>query len=74
MNRIATGIMIAAAALLMTGGMGTDAFAREPAGNAREATVATPAPATTRGGRILSLLLTLDALRLAPGILDGRKV
>lgn len=75
MDRLTTGIMIAAATLLMTGGLSTDVLAREPGAKPGEVTVATsPAPASTHSGRILSLLLTLDALRLAPGLLDSQKV
>lgn len=74
MDRIATGTMIAATALLLTGGLGTDVMAREP--------VKPPAPATTlpqsapplRSGRILSLLLTLEALHQSPALLDTGKL
>lgn len=69
MDRIATGAMIAAAALLMTGGLGKEVLAREPAA-ALPVVQTAPAPtAPTRSGRILGLLLTLEALRLTPDVL-----
>lgn len=78
MDRLATAIMIALAALVMNGGMLRDVLAEEaglriPAPAAVEKS---QLPATTglRGERVLSLLLTLEALRAAPALLDTPKV
>lgn len=79
MDRLAAGVMIAIAALLMSGG-----FVREVA--AGEAGVKTPLPAQSvksqdpvvnglRSELVLSLVLALEALRAAPANLsDARKV
>lgn len=72
MDRIATGAMIAAAALLMTGGLGKEAFAREPAASTPPAVQTAAPPPAVHSGRVLSLLLTLEALRLAPEVLERR--
>ena len=70
MDTLSTGIMIAVAALLMTGLIGGVALARDdvtgaptPAG-----TMTSPTPVTSvpRSGRVLILLMTLEALRAAP--------
>lgn len=78
MDRLSTGIMIAVAALLMTGVIGGEALAREavagaptPAGTVASSTPVTSAP---RSERVMSLLLTLEALRAAPVLLDAAKV
>lgn len=79
MDRLAAGVMIAIAALLMSGG-----FVRDVA--AGEAGVKTPLPAQSvksqdpvvnglRSELVLSLVLALEALRAAPANLsDARKV
>ena len=80
MDRLAAGIIIAIAALLMSGGLVRDAQAGE-AGAVR-ATATETAPVTSlppaaiglRSEPVLSLLLTLEALRSAPGLLDTSKV
>jgi len=80
MDRLAAGIMIAIAALVMNGGLVRDVLA-EQAGTSIKAQAVTagaasPSPVTSssRSGRVLSLLLTLEALRSAPGLLDTSKV
>lgn len=75
MDRIATGTMIAATALLLTSGLGTDVMAREPVKPPAPAASTLPQPAPPlRSGRILSLLLTLEALHQAPALLDTGKL
>lgn len=77
MDRLAVGIMIALAALVMSGGLVHDALASEAGAPAPSAAVsASPQPAATgpRSERVLSLVLTLEALRAAPGLLDTSKV
>jgi hypothetical protein len=79
MDRLATGVMIALAALFMSGGFVRDVAAAEagvkpPAG---AQPVASPAPVVNglRSELVLSLVLTLEALRAAPANLaDARKV
>ena len=80
MDRLAAGIIIAIAALVMSGGLVRDAQAGEAgavrATVAETATVKSLPPAATglRGELVLSLLLALEALRSAPGLLDTSKV
>ena len=78
MNRLATAIMIALAALVMNGGMLRDVMAEEAGmrlpSSATELKSQTPATSGLRSERVLSLLLTLEALRAAPGALDSPKV
>ena len=78
MDRLATAIMIALAALVMNGGMLRDVLAEEagmriPAPLAKQ-TSQMPAATGLRSERVLSLLLTLEALRAAPALLDSPKV
>jgi hypothetical protein len=78
MDRLAAAIMIALAALVMQGGMLRDVMAEEaglriPAAQATQKSQ-TPAATGLRSGRVLSLLLTLEALRAAPALLDTQKV
>ena len=78
MDRLATAIMIALAALVMNGGMLRDVFADE-AGMRIPAPLSIgksqmPAASGLRSERVLSLLLTLEALRAAPALLDTQKV
>jgi len=78
MDRLATAIMIALAALVMNGGMLRDVFAEESGMRiaAPQATQKSQMPAASglRSERVLSLLLTLEALRAAPALLDTQKV
>jgi hypothetical protein len=81
MDRLAAGIMIAIAALVMNGGLVRDALAEEismgaGAQTAIAASVTSPTPVGhgLRSARVLSLLLTLEALRAAPALLDRSKV
>lgn len=77
MNRLAAGIMIAFAALVMNGGLVRDVLAEE-AGLSFPIAAAAPKSQTTlasglRSERVMSLLLTLSALRAAPALLDTPK-
>lgn len=81
MDRLAAGIMIAIAALVMNGGLVRDALAEDisvgaKAQAATAAIVTSPTPVAygLRSERLLSLLLTLEALRAAPALLDRSKV
>ena len=71
MDRLAAAILIAAAVLAMNGGMLRDVIAdecrsvRSPR-RSRKSLSAGPG----RSERVLSLLLTLEALRAAPALLD----
>jgi hypothetical protein len=77
MDRLLTGIIIAIAALVMSGGLMRDVMAEEPAAKAPVValTVKSPVPAVNgfRSERVLSLLLTLEALRAAPALLDNTR-
>lgn len=78
MDQTATGLVIAATALALNGGLAGEALA---GGSPRTALSHGPAairlpPETTMGvgqrsGRVLSLLMALEALRAAPGVLDA---
>ena len=79
MDRLAAGIMIAIAALVMNGGLVRDVLAGEAAvgaGVSLQAIASSQKPVASglRSERVLSLLLTLEALRAAPGLLDTSKV
>jgi len=81
MDRLAAGIMIATAALVMNGGLVRDALAADAGMGAKTqaaaaVTVTSPTPVAygLRSERVLSLLLTLEALRAAPALLDTSKV
>ena len=78
MDRIATGIMIALAAVLMSGSFLGESLAGEPGVKALDAaeSIKSQVPAVNglRSERVLSLVLTLEALRAAPALLDARKV
>ena len=80
MTRLSAGIMIAVAAVFMTGGFMRDVMAAEagarPAFAAEIVKSQTPVVNGLRSERVLSLLLTLEALRAAPAALvhDSRKV
>ena len=78
MDRIAVGAMIAIAALVLNGGLVKDVLAKD-IGQPRAGTTVTdqshtPVASGLRGERVMSLLLTLEALRAAPGVLDQSKV
>ncbi len=78
MDRITVGAMIAVGALVMNGGLVRDVLAEDgqPAatGTSMSAPSPTPVASGLRGERVLSLLLTLEALRAAPGALNSHKV
>jgi hypothetical protein len=79
MDRLATAIMIALAALVMNGGLVRDVMAEEagmriPAPSLAIERSQMPAATGLRSERVLSLLLTLEALRAAPALLDTSKV
>ena len=77
MDRLSTGIIIALAAVLMTSGMGREVMAEEAGAtapeNAQSVKSQVPVVNGLRSERVMSLLLTLEALRAAPAILDSRK-
>lgn len=80
MDRLAAGIMIAIAALVMNGGLVRDALAEEIGTGAKTqaapaVSVMSPTPVAygLRSERVLSLLLTLEALRAVPVLLDRSK-
>jgi hypothetical protein len=75
MSRIAAGVMIAIAALLMNGAMMRDVLAEDAGttGMRSSALSSQVSPAVGhRSERVLSLLIALEALRAAPEILDKR--
>lgn len=77
MDRLAAGIMIAIAALVMNGGLVRDALAGEAdLGDKAQMTGTSQSTVAhgLRSERVLSLLLTLQALRAAPVLLDRSKV
>lgn len=78
MDRLAAAIMIALAALVMNGGLASKVMAEEAGmrlpSSATELKSQIPATSGLRSERVLSLLLTLEALRAAPGALDTPKV
>jgi hypothetical protein len=77
MDRIATGIMIALAAVLMSGNFVGEAMAAGPGVKAPDTveSLKSRAPVVDgfRSERVLSLILTLEALRAAPVLLDTPK-
>jgi hypothetical protein len=78
MDRLATGIMIALAALVMNGPLVSTVKAEEAGMRLPSSAATAKSPdiqaSGLRGERVLSLLLTLEALRAAPGLLDTPKV
>jgi hypothetical protein len=78
MDRLAAAIMIALAALVMNGGLLRDVMAEEaglrivPPKLDQKSQM--PAVSGLRSERVLSLLLTLEALQAAPALLDTPKV
>mgnify|MGYP001208947512 CR=1 FL=1 len=76
MDRIAAGIAIALFALALSGGFLRDVMAAETGAAATPPTVVFH-PSTAigqRSGRVLSLILALEALRTAPANIDRSKV
>lgn len=78
MDRLTTGIIIALAALVMSGGLMRDVMAREAGAGApvtAEPAIKSQIPEAIghRSERVLSLVLTLEALRAAPDLLEPRK-
>ena len=78
MDRIGTGIAIALCALVMSGGYVRDVMAGEAGTRvSAEASSMISQVAVVNGlrsERVLSLILTLEALRVAPALLNGQKV
>jgi hypothetical protein len=75
MSRIAVGMMIAIAALVMVnGGLIRQVMAKDVAGAADASQLSTTITATSghRSERVLSLLIALEALRAAPELLEKR--
>jgi hypothetical protein len=73
MDRLLTGIAIALAALVLSGGFMRDVMAAEPGARAPELAEPVksqiPVAKGFRSERVLSLILTLEALRAAPDLL-----
>jgi len=77
MEKLTTGILIALVALVMSGSFSRDVMAGEISPRAVGAQAhpsQTPVVNGTRSGLVVSLVLTLEALRTAPAVLDQRKV
>lgn len=77
MDRLATAIVIAAAVLLTSSGLLVRDVLADDAVGRMAAVVSDKSPAPVVNGlrseRVLSLVLTLEALRAAPALLDARK-
>jgi hypothetical protein len=77
MDRILTGMIIAVAALALSGGLLRDVMAEETAAAPPVVAqiVKSPVPAVNgiRSERVLSLLVTLEALRAAPVLMTSPK-
>ena len=74
MHRIAAALLIVLAVLALNGGMLREAFAADLAVRAPVPTSAGLDAAAIRSGKVLSLLLILEALRQTPVSLDRPKV
>ena len=76
MDRLAAGLMIALAALVLNGGPVKDVLAEDTSRLALSHGQAVPSPSPlasgSLSGRLMSLLFTLDALRAAPEALEVR--
>jgi hypothetical protein len=75
MSRIAVGVMIAIAALVMNGGMIRQVLADDlsrTAGGVPALSTTITAASGHRSERVLSLLIALEALRAAPEVLVKR--
>lgn len=69
MDRLAAGIVIAFAILVMNGSLVRDVLAEEAQRPLTALSSATPVVSGVRSERVLSLLLALEALRAAPQVL-----
>lgn len=76
MDRLGAGIVIAVAVLAMNGSLVRDVLAAEaaPAGFGSALSSAAPAASGPGSARVLSLVLTLEALRAAPAPAHRTKV
>ncbi len=74
MHRIATAMLIAAAVLVLNGGLLRDAFAADTVSRSPAVIAASAEPIQFRSPKVLSLLMILESLRQAPVSLDGQKV
>lgn len=79
MDRLATAILIAIAALVMNGSLVRDVLAEgtqrlAPLNSVAQSSLPLPTGTAPRSGRVLSLLLTLEALRASPDLADPPKV
>lgn len=76
MGRLAAGTVIALAVLAMNGNLVRDVLAEEGqrliASSLATLSSATPVASGPRSERVLSLLLTLEALRAAPEVLERK--
>ena len=74
MTRIAAALLIVAATLVLNGVSLRDAMAAERVPQPTVAAVDIAQPTLTQNFKLLSLLMILESLRQAPGLLDGQKV
>ena len=72
MSRIAVGVMIAIAALVMNGGLVRQVLAEDLSRNTSTLSTIVTATSGLRSERVLSLLIALEALRAAPEVLVKR--
>ena len=72
MGRLAAGTVIALAVLAMNGNLVRDVLAKEGQMSRATLSSATPVASGPSSERVLSLLLTLEALRAAPEVLSTR--
>jgi hypothetical protein len=72
MDRVLVGIAIALAALFLSGGFMRDVMAADRGAAAPELAVKSPPPVTNglRSEQVMSLLLTLEALRAVPDLFE----
>lgn len=71
MDRLASGIVIAIAVLAISGGLMRDVLGEERMRSETELSSTIPVASGHRSERVLSLVLALEALRAAPGVLVG---
>jgi hypothetical protein len=69
MHRLASGIVIAIAALAINGSFVRDALGEEPVRLQPSLSSSSPVASGHRSERVLSLVLALEALRAAPAVL-----
>jgi hypothetical protein len=74
MTRIAATLLIVAATLVLNGVSLRDVMAAERVPQPTAAAVDIAQPTLTQNSKLLSLLMILESLRQAPGLLDGQKV